>query len=314
MAKNPTVSVIIPTHNRAQIISRAIRSVLNQTYQDFELIIVDDASIDNTEDTIKLFADERIRYIRADQNKGVSASRNMGIMAARGKYVAFLDDDDEYLPEKLEKYVGALENCSKEVGMIYGPRWDVKGKQRMYVSCREISSQSENIYKLGNGLRMGATLIRRECFDNAGIFDECLSHSEDTDLFIRLAKYYRFNYIKEPMLIMHYHPDSPSKFNVAGLSHAKIDIAHALEYCLNKHKQDIEKHKSILANYWYFIGWLYVYGGEILKGRGYIVKAVKTDCRIGYAGAALLSFLGQSIFCTFYNIYFKLIDLSRVKY
>lgn len=100
--KIPTVSVVIPTYNRAHLVGRAIQSVLNQTYQDFEIIVVDDGSTDNTEEVVKSFNDPRIRYIRHDQNRGGSAARNTGIKMARGEYIAFQDSDDEWLPEKLE--------------------------------------------------------------------------------------------------------------------------------------------------------------------------------------------------------------------
>jgi len=103
--KNPTVSVIIPTYNRAHLVGRSIQSVINQTYQDFEIIVVDDGSTDNTEDIIKEFQkkDKRIKHIKHNKNKGGSAARNTGIRAARGEYIAFLDSDDEWMPTKLEK-------------------------------------------------------------------------------------------------------------------------------------------------------------------------------------------------------------------
>ncbi len=114
---NPTVSVIIPTYNRANLVSRAIKSVLNQTYQDFEIIVVDDCSEDNTEEIVKSFNDSRIRYIKHKKNKGGSAARNTGIKRARGKYIAFLDDDDEWLPSKLEKQIMLFEKLSKHYGV-----------------------------------------------------------------------------------------------------------------------------------------------------------------------------------------------------
>ena len=102
---SPVVSVIIPTYNRAHLIGRAIRSVLDQTYQDWELIVVDDASTDDIPGIVKGFTDGRVKYIRHDENKGAAAARNTGIQAARGAYIAFLDSDDEWLPEKLERQV-----------------------------------------------------------------------------------------------------------------------------------------------------------------------------------------------------------------
>ena len=105
MKKNPTVSVVIPTYNRAPLIGRSIKSVLNQTYQDFEIIIVDDASTDNTKEVVSNFNDERIRYIQHEENKGEAAARNTGIKATRCDYIAPQDSDDEWIPEKLSTQI-----------------------------------------------------------------------------------------------------------------------------------------------------------------------------------------------------------------
>ncbi len=117
--KRPTVSVIIPTYNRAHLLGRAIESVLDQTYQDFEIIVVDDASADETEEVVKSFGDDRINHIRHQKNKGGSAARNTGIKAARGEFIAFLDSDDEWVPKKLEKEIDRLQTLSNEVGVVY---------------------------------------------------------------------------------------------------------------------------------------------------------------------------------------------------
>ena len=101
----PTVSVVIPTYNRADLLPRAIRSVLSQTYWNCELIIVDDCSTDNTREVVSTWTDSRIRYIRHPENRHQSGAINTGIEHARGQYVAFLDDDDEWMPTKLEKQV-----------------------------------------------------------------------------------------------------------------------------------------------------------------------------------------------------------------
>src|SRR5215471_7855638 len=115
----PKVSVIIPTHNRAEFLRSAITSVLNQTYQDFEIIVVDDASTDKTPEVVASFHDGKIKYIRHDANKGDAGSRNTGIRNSSGDFLAFLDDDDEWLPEKLQMQVGLLRNSRVKVGGVY---------------------------------------------------------------------------------------------------------------------------------------------------------------------------------------------------
>ena len=107
---NPTVSVIIPEYNRSKLLSLAIESALNQTYQDLEIIVIDDGSTDNTKEVVEGFIkqDSRVKYIQHENNKGASAARNTGIMSAKGEYIAFLDSDCQWMPEKIEKkFIGS---------------------------------------------------------------------------------------------------------------------------------------------------------------------------------------------------------------
>src|SRR5262245_29216969 len=106
----PKVSVIIPTHNRAEFLRSAITSVLNQTFQDFEIIVVDDASTDNTSEVVTYFGDKRIKYMRNNINKGDAGTRNVGVVNSNCTYIAFLDDDDEWLPNKLQIQIDMLED------------------------------------------------------------------------------------------------------------------------------------------------------------------------------------------------------------
>jgi len=106
--ETPLVTVLIPTYNRAHLLPRAVRSTLNQTYRNFELIIVDDGSMDDTPNVVKTFEDERIMYIRHEENRGILAARNTGLDAAKGDYLTRVDDDDELVPEALETAVKEL--------------------------------------------------------------------------------------------------------------------------------------------------------------------------------------------------------------
>ena len=115
----PKVSVVIPTYNRAQVVWLAIRSVAVQTFPDWELIVVDDGSADDTERIVQAFRDPRIRYIRQDRNRGQSAAQITGIAVARGGYVSFLDSDDEWLPGKLASEVALFESAGGRIGLVY---------------------------------------------------------------------------------------------------------------------------------------------------------------------------------------------------
>jgi len=205
--KNPTVSVIIPTYNRAHLVGRAIRSVLNQTYQDFEIIVVDDGSTDNTEEVVKGFNDGRIRYIRHDKNKGGAAARNTGIKVARGEYIAFLDSDDEWLARKLEKQMALFETSDSRVGVIYC-RWYVVDDDAGFV--KQDKDQALCRGHIWHTLLEGScaiftplAIVRRECFENCGGFDESLPSYQDLDLWLRIAQYYHFDFVNEPLVVMH---------------------------------------------------------------------------------------------------------------
>jgi len=214
MIKNPTVSVIIPTYNRANLIEKAIKSVLKQTYQDFEIIVVDDGSIDNTEEIVKDFTDFRIHYICHKHNQGVSAARNTGIKTCRGEYIAFLDSDDEWLPGKLDKQIKVLQSESSEVGVVHS--------DLLY-----IDENGKNMNKLRNPKKGGyiyedllgkncvgppsTLLIKKECFNRVGLFDNLLNAQEDWDMYIRIAKYYKFTFIKIPLVKYRKHPSQISR-------------------------------------------------------------------------------------------------------
>ena len=188
--KNPTVSVIIPTYNRVHLIRRAIQSVLNQTYQDFEVIIVDDGSTDNTEEVVKSFNDPRIRYIRHEKNKGAATARNTGIKAARGKFIAFQDSDDEWLPEKLEKQMKVFENTPAKVGVVYTGFWKIENNKKIYIPFSWVKQKEGNIHKellKGNFVTTQSIVARKECFKKAGMFDEKLPRFQDWELVIRLS-------------------------------------------------------------------------------------------------------------------------------
>ena len=178
MIKNSMVSVIIPTYNRAHLISRAIKSVLNQTYQDFEIIVVDDGFIDNTEEIVKDFTDFKIHYIRHKHNQGVSAARNTGIRASRDEYIALLDSDDEWLPGKLGMQIKVLQSESSEVGVVFSDLLyiDENGKN---INKLRNHKKGSYIYEdlLGRNCvgPPSTLLIRKECFNRVGLFDNLLN-------------------------------------------------------------------------------------------------------------------------------------------
>ena len=180
------VSVVIPTHNYGQFLSRAIDSALAQTYPFIEVIVVDDGSTDDTRERLEPYRD-RIRYIYQD-NRGVSTARNVGIRNAKGEWIAPLDADDIWHPNKTRLQLDVV-GGDESVGMVGSPKcFQMPEVLPQYPEVREIGVP-ELVSKLPFG--PSSVIIRRQCFDTVGFFDEALRFVEDRDLWLRLATRYR---------------------------------------------------------------------------------------------------------------------------
>jgi len=185
---NPTVSVIIPTYNRAHFLPRAVNSVLNQTYQDFEIIIVDDCSTDNTEEIVKNYNNKKIKYIRHDKNRGASAARNTGIKNSSGILLSFLDSDDQWLQHKLECEVRVLnenKNC-----IICSTEQTIINENNSKIISRHIFEKqfvSQKIALRGEcSTTNDFTVVKKAVVDIEG-FDEKLPARQDWDFLIRIT-------------------------------------------------------------------------------------------------------------------------------
>lgn len=189
----PLISVILTTHNRANFLIRAIDSVLNQTLINFELIVVDDCSTDNTEELVKTLTDNRIRYVRHVQNRGASAARNTGVDAAQADYTSFLDDDDEYLPEFLEKTWECIQQ-HQNVGFLWTGvnrvfEKDKKTKTQIWHACRVktlVIDDEEMIFLTEFAASCGLTVAKVD-FNKAGAYKEGMTVSEDLELIFRMV-------------------------------------------------------------------------------------------------------------------------------
>ncbi len=202
----PLISAIVPTYNRADSLPTALRSIYAQegagVHFDVEIFVVDDASTDATPDLIG--EHPAVRHIRLPVNRGVSAARNAGIRASRGRYVAFLDDDDIWLPHKLLQQVRALE-AHPEAAVVYSPYLIRFPGQTELVSIHN-DAPSGLIFRemLLRGNQCGApiaTLVRRDAFDGAGAFDEGVPTGEDYDMWLRLAFRFPFVFVPVPVAV-----------------------------------------------------------------------------------------------------------------
>ncbi len=200
----PIVSVIIPTYNRANFLEKSIQSVLAQTFEDFEIIIINNYSEDNTLEVISNFKDTRIRIITFRNDGIIAKSRNQGLMHSAGKYIAFLDDDDLWLSKKLELQVDYL-NKHPEYSLVYSNGWiiDVTGKRKQLFFKLGTLKQGNIFRRLVNGnfIPQLTVLMRREVFENIGFFNEdpSLKAAEDYEYWLRVALQYKIGYLDEPL-------------------------------------------------------------------------------------------------------------------
>ena len=207
------MSVVIPTHNRSRWLRDAIESVLAQTWTKLELVVVDDASQDDTRETVASFKDSRIRYFRNEKNSGVAATRNRGVRESLGSWIALLDDDDQWFPEKLAKQM-ALIDVSPRPGVIYSGALKVDRVQGTTTGMWRPTHRGNLSEPLRFGCSLGpgasTALISRECFDRVGLFDENLPFAADYDLWIRIARFFPFEYVDEPLIRLGVHSQSLS--------------------------------------------------------------------------------------------------------
>jgi glycosyltransferase involved in cell wall biosynthesis len=255
-AFHPRVTVIIPTYNRAHLISRAIESVINQTYSNWELLVVDDASTDNTEQIVKEYlSDSRIKYIKATENGGNAVARNLGVNAAKGEYISFVDSDDEYHKEYLFKALHKLESSSNDIYFLWAGTKTVgidgNEKDIVWVPKRK-NHPNQFLYELHVGIGRGF-LIKKDCFKDLK-FDNNLRTAVDTDFLIRLRQNYNFTVLEEVLLTIHTQPESVRS------NHAEKKKSYKI--IIDKHKTLIDNDKYLRSKFYYKLFWLSLYSGD----------------------------------------------------
>lgn len=202
----PAVSVIVPTFNRAQLVTKAVRSVLEQTFDDLELLVVDDGSTDNTLEILQVIGDPRLQRI-AQTNKGPAAARNAGLKACRGRYLAFLDSDDLFTPDKIERQVAFLDSHA-EVGLCYTAYRgiDEVGAVDPIVVSRGWSGVDLKRLLLGPAVKWSTVLVSRRWTDVVGRFDESLRQADEWEWMLRLALAgCQMGFLPEPLVYSRVH-------------------------------------------------------------------------------------------------------------
>jgi glycosyltransferase involved in cell wall biosynthesis len=269
MMSAPRVSVILPTRNRATTLPQAVGSVLSQTFQDLELIVVDDASSDATESAIKAIADPRIAYVRLPEHRGAAVARNTGIRQARGELIAFQDSDDEWSPTKLEHQIDLLTREGSTLGAV-GGRYAIDGDSTMdQISAPRLETADEYESELleGSCLITPLWLIRRSLLIELGLFDERMPCLEDWDLMLRLSTHARMRALDETVLIKGGAPDS------LGADFSRR--APAMEEILRRHGRRFLAHPRRHAAFCLELSYLCFANGHPLKAVRYTLRAFR---------------------------------------
>jgi glycosyltransferase involved in cell wall biosynthesis len=298
---NPSVSVIIPAYNAEKYIEESIESVFAQSYQDFEIIVIDDGSTDRTPEVLDRFG-EKLRVVRG-RNRGPSGARNIGISVSRGKYVAFLDSDDLWTPDKLAVQVAFLERHS-DIGMVFADM--LKFNARGVI----VNSYLKNVHKIRdcydmllksqsgldnatelllqcNLIPTGSVLVRKDCLERAGLFDENLKTVEDLDLWLRLSMVTKFGFV--PRVLKH------KREHDANVSSDFCKAVAADIYMVNKFRKeycDFNKayggyYRRRLSKDYFYLGSKCLSEGRIKEARGNFAKSLK-EKRSGIACMYLL--------------------------
>jgi glycosyltransferase involved in cell wall biosynthesis len=244
------VSVVIPTRNRPRHVARAVRSVLAQTFSDLEILVVDDASTDDVGAVLAPLADARVRVLRHDRRRGACAARNTGIDAARGRFVALLDDDDEWMPGKLAAQVARFAS-TPEIGLVYCGV-EVVSEATGEVQRRSLPKGAPLTYAdllRSTGFGASAAVVRRECFAAIGGFDETLAGAQDRDMWLRIAKRYRLDYVPDALVRWYIHGEQ-----ITTDLGVKITARRQL---LHKYADDLRSHPAALARLLLSLGMMY---------------------------------------------------------
>ncbi|NUC72763.1 glycosyltransferase [Haloterrigena sp. SYSU A558-1] len=268
MVKNTTVSVVIPTYKRPEKLLRAVRSVENQTYKDWELIVVDDDPESDIENVIPDIDD--IKYIKHRENQGAPIARNTGILNSEGKYIALLDDDDAWKPTKLEAQIDRFKDVGNEFGLVYTGRDIVHDNEvvKTYIPSQEGDIYDKLLYE--NIIPSETPLIRRECFSKIGLFDPEFKSSQDIDLWIRIAKEYKVAAVPKSLAISYEGHDERISSNMERKYSGQKRL-------VEKHWSALESNPPALSQQYRHLGLFATLSGRNLEGASYLLSSLQNN-------------------------------------
>lgn len=287
---DPLISVILPTRNRAHSVSAALTSILQQTWPNLEVLVVDDASTDGTAEVLSDVTDPRVRYVRLEQPHGASGARNAGIAAAQGEWMAFQDSDDLWLPDKLRQQLACAAAHPDCVG-VYTSYWRDDGQNRDALPRPGPGLDGDVLARLtrGNFITTQTLMVRADALRRLGGFDPTLSALNDWDLVLRLAQLGPIHWVQAPLVEYRLQPDS--------LTASPDTFIQSYQRILEKHRALVVPDARRAAWHWAVMGNRLCREGHRSAGRKFMSRAWRLcpfDFR--YAGAWFLSWLPPSLF------------------
>lgn len=259
------VTIVIPAYNRASTLDRAINSVLNQSYSNIEVIVVDDNSTDNTIEIIRKINDKRLKYIKLNENKGACFARNLGIQNSTGEYIAFQDSDDEWYKDKLDKQLKFLKEESYNlVGCSINQIYD-SGKIKTFPNINIESIDIKEYIHYGNIFSTQTILGKKECFLK-NQFDNSMPRFQDWELMIRMCKTYKVGFMQEKLVDAYIQNDSISKNNKKAVE--------ALDIIRKKYANKNKLNSFYLRNMA-----IYSLNDNLQNARNYFIEAYKYDMK-----------------------------------
>jgi len=285
----PRVSIVLPTYRRPRHLARAIATVQAQTITDWELIVVDDNDPEhpdrlNTEHALAQYLhDPRVRFLRHDDNRGGSAARNTGTRAARGAWIAFLDDDDEWHKTKLERTLELADCSATDVALVYcgiQAHHHDTGRESVYRS-EPAKCTARDLLRRNHIGGTSCVMCRADALNEVGLFDEALASRQDIDLYVRLAGRYAFAFVDAPLVTMNLHGDGRISTNLRSKVKGHTQF-------FEKHREQIEADPIALRARLKEIGRFLLASHDLMAARRVLTRAWSLEVRDGVALRRLL--------------------------
>jgi len=316
------VSVVMPCFDGERYIAEAVESVISQTYTDWELIIVDDGSSDGSGKAIEPFLrDKRIIYIKHARNRGIPLARNTGVVCSRGEYIALLDQDDIWLPAKLDKQVRAIKRAQGEkTGIVFTDQFLLQGGRLSVcswptsvipVDMNNLSLEEvlESLY-LANFIPTITAMLSRDCLYDTGLFDESITGgADDHDLFLRIAAKHKIIYLEERMAVKRIHPGN--YYDIERVMEGELHIADKM---MEMYPELVALKKKKLCAIYNRLANHYRAKHDYFTAKRYIAEAIRIRPLylywLKYAGCLLGIYAGEEIEERYNKYLYKLAGLQ----